>query len=600
MIWAVRIAQILFIAIYFISIAFLLAKIFKTGIDKMLFPGLITSIIILYISCVFTNLIVGVFLLTVLMLIGILWYIIDIFKYKINVLNINILLFILLVLYFGIIYFDKYFGDWDDFSHWGLAIKNMYYINDFTNLENATTGFKNYPPALTLLATFLMKLARTGYNEGTAFLSSDIIIISVIISTLSYINYNNIYQRVFSIILLIISTEIFLHSFLSIQADTTLFIILAYLSILYFVEKNNCIKIFCIILSAFILPLIKASGLGLAIIVGFTILLIKDYKYSIIVFISSILSNFSWKLYLKMSGTKSYAFANANLDFIKNGLLPWQKLAITNFIDNISKNPYVSNVFNITIINLLLILIILTIIFTEKCSIKNLPKFYIYNIIFTFIYSGYLLFLYLTKFGEYEGAKNASFYRYMATYISYLIFVFIFFVLYHITDVKKIFIALFVVLLVFDVSNHIFGLTPYNLFYKGNSYVSKVSVSKCVENVKMSINKNDNISILFADQGSFIGKFNYEYYPYKPVTGFDIVNRYNGINRETVLYTKKEIYDLLIKQDAKYVYIHGIPDDYIDKYKMYFYKNNMMNENIYRIVDNYSENNPIFYPLNGI
>lgn len=55
--------------------------------------------------------------------------------------------------------------EWDDFTHWALVVKNMFYFNDLGLSSAATTLFKEYPPATSLLQYFVLKL-HGGYHEG--------------------------------------------------------------------------------------------------------------------------------------------------------------------------------------------------------------------------------------------------------------------------------------------------------------------------------------------------------------------------------------------------------------------------------------------------
>lgn len=55
--------------------------------------------------------------------------------------------------------------EWDDFTHWALVVKNMFYYNDLGLGAAATTLFKEYPPATGLLQYFVLKL-HGSYHEG--------------------------------------------------------------------------------------------------------------------------------------------------------------------------------------------------------------------------------------------------------------------------------------------------------------------------------------------------------------------------------------------------------------------------------------------------
>jgi hypothetical protein len=65
---------------------------------------------------------------------------------------------------------------YDDFSHWALLPKNMYFIGGFGNGPGASTVFREYPPALALLEFFssrpAARFARTCSTARTRCFSA--------------------------------------------------------------------------------------------------------------------------------------------------------------------------------------------------------------------------------------------------------------------------------------------------------------------------------------------------------------------------------------------------------------------------------------------
>ena len=56
---------------------------------------------------------------------------------------------------------------WDEFSHWGLVVKNMVLGDSFGNFAGATTSFAEYPPASSLFSYFACKLTGGDTAAGT-------------------------------------------------------------------------------------------------------------------------------------------------------------------------------------------------------------------------------------------------------------------------------------------------------------------------------------------------------------------------------------------------------------------------------------------------
>ena len=54
--------------------------------------------------------------------------------------------FVLITLFFWWNSEGRVFMQWDDFSHWGLGVRNMHFFGKLGNVAEATTKFKDYPP----------------------------------------------------------------------------------------------------------------------------------------------------------------------------------------------------------------------------------------------------------------------------------------------------------------------------------------------------------------------------------------------------------------------------------------------------------------------
>ena len=74
--------------------------------------------------------------------------------------------FVLITLFFWWNSEGRVFMQWDDFSHWGLVVRNMHFFGKLGNVAEATTKFKDYPPATSLMAYFFTSFGS--FNETNA------------------------------------------------------------------------------------------------------------------------------------------------------------------------------------------------------------------------------------------------------------------------------------------------------------------------------------------------------------------------------------------------------------------------------------------------
>ena len=66
------------------------------------------------------------------------------------------------------------FLGWDEFSHWGLALKGMLLEDRLSCLTSLQDGFKEYPPAASLFQYILLKASGLGMREDAALFAQGI------------------------------------------------------------------------------------------------------------------------------------------------------------------------------------------------------------------------------------------------------------------------------------------------------------------------------------------------------------------------------------------------------------------------------------------
>ena len=157
---------LLYIIIIFGSI-FISSKL-KKKIDSSIIINFLCIIIILYIFGIFNLLNIGVWVISFLELI---LGSITIAKYiknkqlhvlKENILTTGFIFFTIIYFVFAITTINKYLSNWDQFSYWSYAAKDMYYTN---NLVITTSIGVQYPPMPTILEFFFMKVIGL-YAQG--------------------------------------------------------------------------------------------------------------------------------------------------------------------------------------------------------------------------------------------------------------------------------------------------------------------------------------------------------------------------------------------------------------------------------------------------
>lgn len=203
---------------------------------------------------------------------------------------------------------------WDELSHWGLVVKNMYYQKDFGGGINATTMFKGYPVG-TSLYLYFFQIFGTKFCDGILFMALNLLNISLLMPVLSQIKEAG--KKIAVALLLTLSVFVMHYLFLfTICNDMFLSLCFSFILIMYFCFKREGLKTehyLSIFLATFVLCVAKSTGLAL---VGFAFLIIfvdvfihngfknsfknkKFYLFLCGVVISILSAKLSWSIYLK-------------------------------------------------------------------------------------------------------------------------------------------------------------------------------------------------------------------------------------------------------------------------------------------------------------
>ena len=94
------------------------------------------------------------------------------------------------------------FSNWDEFSHWGKMVKEMFRLDSFysTKLSNLMVH-KDYPPIIQIYELLWVKLSNS-YSETILIKSIHFLELSLLIIPISDIDIKNKICRIYSEVLL--------------------------------------------------------------------------------------------------------------------------------------------------------------------------------------------------------------------------------------------------------------------------------------------------------------------------------------------------------------------------------------------------------------
>lgn len=215
-----------------------------------------------------------------------------------------IVLVILAVIY--VVNLGKHTYQIDEYTHWALIVKDMFYKGVMANDSMTCTSYVEYPPAMALFEYFVCKLNGV-YRERDLFRAFNIITVFTGVSLGSAIitQMSVKWKRIVTVIGLLIVPCAFYYPYSDLFVDAILGLLFAY--IMYYVwnqSETNIVNYINIALATAVLVLTKSSGKGIVYIVWFGIavgILAGVYsrkellKRGMISVVSCVVANYSWK-----------------------------------------------------------------------------------------------------------------------------------------------------------------------------------------------------------------------------------------------------------------------------------------------------------------
>lgn len=374
----------------------------------------------------------------------------------------GILYMVIMVVLTCIIIHGFAFDIWDEFSHWGLILKNLFISNSFGNLDDSTTYFKSYPQGISLFVSFFNNFSNS-FSEPNALCGMLILSYSQMAILFARVRQNDWKKLLLITGILLVLPLIFFNDFYgTIYVDAVMGLILG--NILFFnylYRKRDCFFAIYMSLQLCLLANTKQIGIGLAAIA--TLVILIDFIYSnrirrlrtfvlenwqklltiIIPFILSFLTYFSWRQYVKIHNISDFfqvvGFKISDLlSLFGPGASGYRRATIANFVSSfVGIRQYGTLYFSFFLFTVVFLIGMYWIYKKVRGRGKSsfMPQLFV--VIGMVIYSSVILFMYLFAFSEYEAKNLASFDRYMGMYFLGLIMLGVFIIVDYIIKSEK-------------------------------------------------------------------------------------------------------------------------------------------------------------------
>lgn len=360
----------------------------------------------------------------------------------------ELLVFFFVYMFIFITNYGKHFTDWDEFSHWGLFVKETYRLDALFCKSPYGFVHKDYVPAITVFETLYCKLSMR-FSEADSYRGIQLLQMAMVlpIAFEGYIESAKFKKKALSTaskLLIILGLPLFFESpmyYHTIYQDLIFGILIFYCMWLVFTEENSKYKTFVLTLALSMLVLSKMVAMAFLPMVVFfylvySFLFEKDSVASklinsLIALVTPILLWWGCNKYIDLyvpnsGGGQSYDGISVGTVlgiFTHNGVVPYQDIVEKNYFTAIVCEGILGNASYLTVVLIVAIILGVYAYALEITERKKVLLIDLWILLAGIAYALLMWMLYLTSFSEYEAVNLASFERYMGTYLLATVFI---------------------------------------------------------------------------------------------------------------------------------------------------------------------------------
>ncbi len=597
---------IIFLIIF--SISANLAIIFKKQIEQTIPICVMGMILCIYFFAFFELLDVGVIVTGIISLWSLGYLIkkiIEAIKQK-NIKNVlnkiitpGFIIYTVLYVAFIIINHRAIFVNHDEFTHWGIMIKNMVIHHSLGVGENSVVEYSEYPP-FTAIFQYIFIYFKRSYSESTIITASNILYLSIVITIIRNVEWKKQLKKLilYVPIILFLPMICFIDFYGAIIVDGILGVFFFYVIYTWYAEKNDILKKIGVTLGCCSIALIKLSGIGLSIIaflIGAGYVFKKkenrekECKSLVIMIGIIIICIMSWQIRLKITkAPQKWEMDNINIKAITDISKNEREIeTVENYIDNIFNQKVITDK-NITVFVYLIIIIAYSIFEIIQIKEKEEKKKYRYYsialLIAGMVYAIALLVTYLFIIPKQEAWAIPSFDRYIGTIILPITMFHMIESIERREDLKKIGIIIGIVILLVMLPTSEITNKAINWANDDTRELEERENYTGIEKYADVLTEQDKIY--------FMGNGVSDIYKVRLVDSYLVMPAKIG---NTEIYTTGHISifkDIINKGKYTHVYVFNSTEKYKEKFKELFENEEIKNKTLYKI-----GNDGIFYEV---
>lgn len=276
---------------------------------------------ILYLSGIFGSLLPGFYICLALIAAAFIYCIVTLFRDRkrllTNLLTPGFLFFLCFLAFIFLAHYGRLFTWYDEFSHWGIVVKKMVFLDKLGTAPEVFILYEDYPSGTGLFHYFWMKI-NGGFSEGIAYRSMNLFILALLLPYLK-VAKTKVQSLVTCLILFLLPMMFVSEIYQSMYVDGILGLATAYILFTYFTEGHTRFGLLSVSMGLFVLTLMKSSGFALALLCVIVIavdlainrkavkafILPKKVLNSVLLalpLIGTLAAKISWKIQMQMNG----------------------------------------------------------------------------------------------------------------------------------------------------------------------------------------------------------------------------------------------------------------------------------------------------------
>lgn len=169
-------------------------------------------------------------------------------------------------LLFGLIVLNckgAWFARWDEYSHWGLAVKDMFFYDSFAKHVNTTVMLPRYVPFATLIEYFFV-FAGGIFSQELVYIAYQAAVLNVLIMICGVGRKRRLYLLPAVVVMVFLPVIFFRDIYNTIYVDSMLAVFMAYVLICYYTEELKGFNLLRVLGGLFALTLTKDMGMVIA------------------------------------------------------------------------------------------------------------------------------------------------------------------------------------------------------------------------------------------------------------------------------------------------------------------------------------------------